>query len=165
MPTSTVPSARARTHSWLRAYFRSVGILLIACRLPCEPCVSIANSELDQRAPVAHEGWLDDAGRERLAAYFHLHLASRAGSGGGQARERDRSRQGGRKGAAGDLAFTRRAQHPLMRAHPRTIGEQQAHELASAPRGARAFERRTADEFPVTGLEGHGPRQARFQRM
>src|SRR5690606_23906116 len=62
MPTVAVPSASVRTHSWLRVYLRSAGVLMaISCR-------GFA-SRIEQEQPVA--GWLQIC-RVELQAHIDL---------------------------------------------------------------------------------------------
>src|SRR5579863_3094904 len=155
MPTSQVPSASVRSHSWLRAYCKSLGILLITAPSP-------DSYQRNQRLAMAHERHAHDPRRQRSPADLDLH---RTAGCHGHAREPDGALERGRVGAARDLAFTHSGyQHALMTAQHGALVEHQSHELARGPACAYRFERLAADELALRRVEGDRPGQSGFQR-
>src|SRR5215469_13348317 len=152
MPISTVPSGRARTHSWDLVYLRSAGRLLMECP-----------SQSDQGSARAHEWRFHDACGEELAADLHLHLPGR---GRGYARERDRALERRGVGATGDLALAGGPRgHLLVGAQHAALLEQEADELARRARARERLERRAADEVALAWHEGHRPAEVRLIRL
>src|SRR5512146_2018646 len=97
------------------------------------------------------------------AANVDLYTRSR---GSRHTRQRDRALQGGRKGAAGDLALPAIGyEHLLVRAQDAAALEQQAHELALRPARANRLERLSTDEGALTRLERHRPAEAGLEGM
>src|SRR5579862_4310309 len=89
MPTSTLPSPKRRSHSWVRAYLRSAGILLID-KAP----------SLNQYLAMAHERRPHHARRQEASA--HLDFDRGLGS-GRYSRQTDGTPQCRRERAARDL--------------------------------------------------------------
>src|SRR5690348_1445573 len=110
MPTSTVPSGRVRSHSWVFVYLRSEGTLLmrrsgllqLGSGIRDEGSQSRAMRSTDECLAVTDKRRPHDARVMQLAANIDLHAGARRGRHTGQ---RDRALQGRGKGSAGGLAF------------------------------------------------------------
>src|SRR5215470_10182067 len=109
MPIVTVPSGSARIHSWLSAYFRSLGTFM---RSP-----GLVRST-HQHLAVARERRLHHFRGEHLVAHCYLYRIA-DGDVARHARERDRLAERGAERSTRDLAFAVRGVHFLVRAeHP-----------------------------------------------
>src|SRR5579883_2214782 len=170
MPTSSVPSGRVRTHSWVFVYLRSEGTLLMRRSGLLQwdrgwgSGFGIDGGALgDQCLAVTDERRPYDTRLVQLAANVDLDAG---GCSSRHARQRNGSLQSGREGTAGDLSLAGIGhEHLLVGAQDAAPLEQEADELALRPARANGFERLPADECALAGLERDGPTEAGLEGM
>src|ERR1700722_16026915 len=137
-----MPSAMGFSHSWLRVYLSSAGILVIDIT-PAAATPACSWGQLDQGATEAHERRPHRQRRQQPVAHLDLHL------GAGRRRhacQSDGARQRRRIGTTGHLALPdARHNDTLVAAQYAALLQHQSDALVAAAERPDALQRRAAD--------------------